>query len=498
MKKRSKLITAILFQLFLFFLLLLTTSLIWVQNNYGNIGIDEIIFHLNVPLEGTSQEFINSYLLTALLPALLLFAAELAITHIKRFSLSVSAKTRTVLLLLWIGGLFLSTERSFGVVSWVRNQMTQSKLIEQEYIDPQSVKLTFPEQKRNLICIYVESAETSAQDKANGGLFDVNYIPEMTQLAADNISFSQSELLEGAAVAPACGWTIAGLVAQTSGLPLKLFAYDGSHGGADNIMSKSATFMPGATTLGDILAAEGYHNFFLAGSNFKFGGRKTYFQQHGNYDIWDYKSAKRDNKIPKDYKVWWGFEDEKLYEFAKEKLQMLASGEQPFNFSMLTVDTHHQDGYVCRLCPQTYDIQYANVWACASAQLNDFVNWIKQQDFYENTTIVITGDHCSMDSDFYGDVASGKHVGSTERKVYNAILNSPVVPVQEKNRKFTTLDMFPTVLGSIGVEIEGDRLGLGTDLFSDRQTLSEEYGYETLFDELNKKSNFYDQTILYP
>jgi phosphoglycerol transferase len=317
----------------------------------------------------------------------------------------------------------------------------------------------------------------------------------MTQIAKDNISFSQSDLLEGASVAPTCGWTIAGLVAQTSGLPLKLFSRAKN---ISNSMNQYEYFLPGATSLGDILEENGYRNYFLAGSNFTFGGRRNYFTQHGNYSIWDYLTAKEEGKIPEDYKVWWGFEDQKLYSYAKEQLLEIAADDQPFNYTMLTVDTHHQNGYLCQICPDYFDDQYANVWACASLQVNDFVEWIKQQDFYENTTIIITGDHCSMDSDFYGEYTYEKYNGETVRKVYNAIINSPVTPVQEKNRSFVTLDFFPTALASLGVEIPGNRLGLGTNLFSDQQTLAEEYGYDYFFEELNKKSNFYNSKLLYP
>ena len=38
--------------------------------------------------------------------------------------------------------------------------------------------------------------------------------------------------------------------------------------------------------------------------------------------------------------------------------------------------------------------------------------------------------------------------------------------MKKKNRDFSTLDFFPTTLASLGVQIEGDRLGLGTNLFS--------------------------------
>ena len=84
-------------------------------------------------------------------------------------------------------------------------------------------------------------------------------------------------------------------------------------------------------------------------------------------------TAMDEGRIDKDYYVWWGFEDMKLYEYAKEELLEIAGKGEPFNFSMLTADTHHVAGYRCELCPEDYEDQYANVWACASRQLNDFV-----------------------------------------------------------------------------------------------------------------------------
>ena len=59
---------------------------------------------------------------------------------------------------------------------------------------------------------------------------------------------------------------------------------------------------------------------------------------------------------------------------------------------MLTVDTHFEDGYVCDECDDTFgDNQYANVMACSSRRVAEFVKWVQSQDFYENTTIVISG-----------------------------------------------------------------------------------------------------------
>lgn len=502
--KLFKRIGFLLFQVVVFLLLPLSFSLLWAKANFSGVSYEEVLYHLNIPLEEASTEMITSYITTALFPTVLLFLIWLFLIiwpsdlvyhivirfgqetrRIRVFPLFLSRprkRLQGVAAVIWFAALLFCTDRMFGLQNLLDSQIGESEIIAAEYVDPQQVSITFPEKKRNLICIYMESAESSNQDTANGGLFDVNYTPEMTALAKDNISFSQSELLEGASVAPACGWTIAGLIAQTSGLPLKFY--------------QTTYFMPNATTLGDLLEREGYHNVFLAGSRFSFGGRKSYFTQHGSYEIFDYTAAVMTEKIPADYMVWWGFEDQKLYAFAQEKLTELAAEDEPFCLSLLTVDTHTPAGYVCDICPNLYDEQYGNVWACASKQVWDFVSWIQQQDFYENTTIVITGDHCSMDPDFYGDNISDIYKGGGSRKVYNAFINSAVTPANEKNRKFTTLDIFPSTLASIGVEIEGDRLGLGTNLFSGKETLSEQYGYDTLFRDLRKRSPFYNENIL--
>ena len=53
------------------------------------------------------------------------------------------------------------------------------------------------------------------------------------------------------------------------------------------------------------------------------------------------------------------------------------------------------------------------------------------------------------------------------------------------------MDMFPTTIAALGGEIAGDRLGLGTNLFSATPTLAEEFGMEQLNAEVRKNSLFY-------
>ena len=268
---------------------------------------------------------------------------------------------------------------------------------------------------------------------------------------------------------------------QTSGLPLNI-SIDG------NDMDTQDNFFPEIITIGDILESAGYSQTLMLGSDATFGGRRNYFTQHGNYNIKDYNYGIEQGWIPEDYKVWWGYEDQKLFDYAKEELQNLATGSEPFNLTLLTVDTHFEDGYPCEICPTTYgDNQYANVMACSSKQVDEFVKWIQQQDFYENTTIVISGDHPTMDSDFCEDVDE-----DYTRKVYTTYINADATALSTR-RGYTTFDNFPTTLGALGVQIEGDRLGLGTNLFSSTQTLVERYGIDMEESELKKKSELIDK-----
>ena len=489
---------------------LLTIATLWARETYGYITIEEILFHLVMPLQGTARDLTYSLLRWVFLPfaalSALIFAALLLPRHRVLFArlgslripllpLRLPLPLMAVGLVLWGMVFYPIADRFLAISEFVRGRLRDSTLIEERYVDPSSTALTFPEKKRNLITLYLESAETTSQDVASGGKMPVNYIPELTRLAQENVSFSQNARIAGATVAPACGWTVSALVAQTAGLPLKLYHPDPD---ANNMGMDLVRFLPGATTLGDLLEAQGYRNVFLAGSDFDFAGRRQYYIQHGHYDIYDYYTAIEDGWIDEDYYYGWGFEDQKLYGFAKGLLQELSASDQPFHFSLLTVDTHFP-GFLCPLCPEDDGNIYGRTIRCASKQAWDFVAWCKQQPFYENTTIVVTGDHASMIGGFYDQSTQESYdvqLGSTERLVYNAFINAAATPVQEKDRRFTTLDFFPTVVASLGATIEGDRLGLGTNLFSARQTLSEEMGYEALFSELAAKSTFYDRHLL--
>ena len=94
-----------------------------------------------------------------------------------------------------------------------------------------------------------------------------------------------------------------------------------------------------------------------------------------------------------------------------------------------------------------------------------------------------------MDSDFCEDVPE-----DYVRKMYTVYIN-PAAETADPSlrREYTTFDDFPTTLAGLGVEIEGNRLGLGTNLFSDEMTLTELYGTDRMAQELQKKSKLMEE-----
>ena len=499
-KKRGKkdiilLILTVPVLLLVAFASLLTFTVKWAFSFWANLTMDEIVYHLTSPLEGTGDDIMMKFYMYAMAPALVIFVAVIAyLIIVRKIKKSWYGRCLGLVFLMFsgiAGFTFYQAWTTLKIGEYLKNQEITSVFIENNYVDPNSVQLAFPAKKRNLIFIYLESVETTFTDKKNGGGFEFDCIPELTKLAQKYEDFSgSSKELEGGHVEPGTTFTMGGMFGQTSGLPLQvgLKAKIMDKRGAMNEMYTQEHFFPGITTLGDILEAQGYHNVLFLGSEAVFGGRKLYFKEHGNYEIDDFNYAIKRNWL-EDKEISWGYPDWRLFLQAEERLRELSEEDEPFNLTMLTVDTHFEDGIRCRYCqPDFPGNTYADVFACSSRQVNDFISWCQGQDWYENTTIILSGDHTTMDSNFCDDVAKDYH-----RKTFTCFINADAGTADpERRRSYTTLDIFPTTLAAMGVKIEGDRLGLGTNLFSSEDTLYETYGDE-MDAELNRRSLFLEQ-----
>ena len=403
----------------------------WYITEFGDTGFDSILYTLFSEMSGTDSAVIMNFMTTALLPAIvawvvlsLLFWAKKAKTEQKGFfpfTRKRAAVVSLVLSLVMLG----NAAATVDLPSYIAYVSQQSTIYQDEYVDPMKAKITFPEEKRNLIYIYLESMENTYMSQDVGGALDHNTMPELTALVQDeeNINFSHTDGIGGFHNMTGASWTIGAMVAHTAGIPLKVpIGVDRNEYGQDS-------FLPGVNSITNVLQEAGYYQTLMVGSDANFGGRKPYFEQHGLDRTFDIFTAREVGIVPPGYFVFWGMEDMHLFDFAKQELTKIAEQEEPFAFSMLTVDTHRTNGYVCRKCIGLWGEQYENVISCSSKQVAEFIEWVKQQDFYENTTIIIAGDHVTMDEGYIDRNVAEDY----DRTVYNCILNSPVDTEYEKN-----------------------------------------------------------------
>lgn len=504
----------ILSAIFIILAVMLIYLLVWNKYTFGNVPFAQVLFHLMVPLEGTDSSIISSYFY-GVLPWVCLAAGIMIVIGVGYY-LTVDCfneenenvqkkgikyylskvlefivlfnrflvKKMVVLTSIFLAIVIVVDIFGFGIHSWLIDRFDSSTIFEDYYVDANTANIKAPEKKKNLIYILSESLEASFTDFENGGCMDKNYIPKLTELAKENVHFSRNETLAGAVEVEGTGWTIAAMVAQTSGVPLMLPIGRNSYG-------KYGEFLPGITSLGEILEENGYVNEIVFGSKREFAGVDTYFEQHGNYKIFDYYTAVEEGYV-ESHNGFWGVDDVDLMKIAKDEINELASGEQPFNIIINTIDLHTPSGYVCPECDYKYNDNYKNIMNCQDKLITEFVDWCQEQDFYEDTVIVVAGDHLSM-----APIVKNEYIPEGyQRSAYNAIINSEVVPVNATNREFTTMDMFPTILASLGFEIEGDRLGLGTNLYSDKETIMEIVGKKEFMEEISKNSKLYNKDIL--
>lgn len=501
MKNKLSKVFSTLFFFFTFFFLIVAQ---WIPDNFGeNINMTQIVYLLSSPMEGTDKTLVYSFILKCvLLPILFTVIIYYIIFHKHKMDLHIKIqykkkiKKLSFFRLLRIIGSFMSIVAfifSFVICAnkvqlyeYWENSLHSSEIYEKYYVDPATQKYQFPEKKRNLIYIFMESMETTYLSKNLGGGTNHNVIPGLSELIRENVSFTDNSG-HGYYSASGTGWTVAGMVGQTAGINLNAPIDGNSYG------QNGESFLPGAYSIGDILDKAGYNQELLIGSDAIFGGRKTYFQEHGNYKIADFNYAVENDWVDPDYNIgWWGFEDKKLFEFAKNELLDLASKDEPFNLTMLTVDTHFPEGYLDETCPTPFDNHYSNVLACSSNMVNQFIRWVQSQPFYDNTTIVIAGDHLSMDPNWFKNIDN-----KYPRRALNLIINSAVQPAKDAHdRTISTLDLFPTTLASMGVTFDGNRLGLGTNLFSKEKTLIEKMGIKKFDKELSRNSKYYNKNIL--
>lgn len=502
--KVVKIILFVLLYLFIYVFLFFGFGLFWMRDTWSNLSLYELIAQLKT-LNGVTGDTLQQFNLSVILPSLITFFLLISLIFVFRFVFKKDKKklkaASCLTLAVTIFGSIAFSATAFakaydylGVSEYISHSKKESDFIDDNYVSPDEAMMDFPEKKRNLIRITLESRERTYSDTSHGGFFEEDYLEGLSDLALENECFGNGEILNGAIALEYTDWTRAGLFAYSTGLPFKT-------GLGQNNRDTQESFFPNVVSLGDILNAQGYDQTFICGSDASFAGRKLYYQSHGNYTIHDYYTYYGQGYTSAENQ--WGFMDYHLFGFAKNEIKEKAKNYQenskPFNYTMLTVDTHfyvgdssHPDGFLCPYCKDDFDTQYANVIACSARQVTSFVNWFFgkdgnediPQDVRDNTTIVILGDHPTRSASFCKQADRSGY----QRKTYVNFINSAKKRSSETERTFSHFDIFPTILSSLNVSLSSPYLALGVDLYSDEATYLETYGKDYINRQLQGKS----------
>lgn len=478
--------------------IILIAFTLYFVSTFGNISPEQALYNLQSPMDGIAENQITMLvfgpIINIIVPIILFVWFMLINVGYKTkggkkvISHKINMRFATVfsLLVLCGGGFYFYTQLKIDQL--YKQLVYKSTFYGDNYIDPRNLSINPNGTKRNVIHIFLESMENTYLSKDLGGACEKNLIPQLTKIAQqEGVVFSDNDYYFGGPQQTfGSGWSAAGMVNVQSGVPLKI-------AGDPNAYGKEGKYLPGLYNMGDILHAQGYNQSVMFGADADFAGLSTYYKSHGDFNILDEKWAKEKGLIPQDYRVMWGFEDEKLWPWAVEEINRLASEDKPFNFVMETGDTHFPNGYNGPNTPQLFDQPYANPIHFSDYITAKFIRWCQQQPWYENTTIIVNGDHLSMDTEFFKTIDPNYN-----RTFFNMIINPAITPVagSTNNRQWAPLDYFPTILSAMGYDYGGNRAGLGTNLFSGEPTLMEQMGFQRFDDELRAYSKFYENVFL--
>lgn len=446
----------------IFIVLFFVTFYKFMNKHFTGFTPEEILFFIQTPWTGVDGNMLLKFIKNCIISP---FFISLVLCNLRKILIRIHVKSahyqrvvKNLNFLLFVLAIFfivkgLITNKDFKNFFDLFNE-GYSTFYEENYVSASKIKV---DDKKNLILIIVESLEQSYSDSS---VYGKNLIPNLSEL--EGIRFSNFE--DGYAT----NYTAGMMIATFTGLPPYLSLRDLNYYGY--LLSPYSKLV----SLGNLLGSNEYQTIYILGSKAEFAGTKKFLSEHGIDSMIDreYIGTKYPNlKIAGK----WGYGDTDVFSVARLKLSE-EKKTKPFFMMISTIDSH--GGYVPAVPVNKYKDKYENIIYNTDLSTANFINWIKKQDFYKNTVIVVVGDHFRMGSDI-------KY--PSQRKIFNLFINTKKA-IMNVNRTFSQVDLFPTILEAMGINLKDHSLGVGVSVFSDKKTLLERYDSNTLFDMMKKKS----------
>jgi hypothetical protein len=352
---------------------------------------DQFWFHFNLTtVVETSHTY--SYLVAAYLAWLLMALATVWICLGRADSNKYPGPVLAVLLLLAMGlepelrklsinayktMLFPSTH-SLDQVEWERFGLDKDALTKDTSVVPLAGK--------NLVMVFMEGLETIYTDEQ---LFP-GLTPNINSFSQTGWHHSNMMQVKGSE------WTMGGLVSTLCGTPL---LYETDLLGNTIMFTR---FLDRTECLTDVLQEAGYQQVFMGGASTNFAGKGNFLSSHG-FDAVLGKEELRGELEDPGYLGDWGLYDDSLLTLAVEKFKRLAAQHEPFNLTVLTVDTHAPTGDPSRSCPAYTAIDNSSLQAvhCTDFLVGNYIRNLQALPAFADTVVVLLSDHLAMRNDAY-------------------------------------------------------------------------------------------------
>ncbi|XPP27413.1 MAG: sulfatase-like hydrolase/transferase [Leucobacter sp.] len=487
-----------LYHLLIWLLVLLGAVLIgaaiWVRQTFGTVIVDQIL--LNLPgaagAEGTGigQEYVESFIWLAIFIPLVAVLALGAIILII-WGLVLLARRRRILIS--GSGAILDEEKrprkprtairrsvqavaaiavfAVGVVSFSETvslwqyirSITASVSMADYYVTPGGRDDYLPvdtqEERdpdlRNLVMIYLESTEDAFADEE---VFGANLLEPLTEATSGWDTVPSLLTYWGG------GWTMAGLVGTQCGVPLRGAEFSKTDINSNEIGAGNADYLAGAVCLGDVLAGIGYRNVFMGGADLEFAAKGNFFASHGYEDIRgysDWEMLRQSRELADEDFGPWGLSDRALMEQAKQEVTRLHESGEPFNLTLLTLDTH-EPVHLYEHCPESLGPGLESVIRCSAGNVADFIEYLQSMGYLDDTVVILVGDHPKMLGEGGALWEEMKDIEDTDRTIFNRIWSPDGVEVARPNSD--QLSLYATMLELLGLGREDGRAGVGVSL----------------------------------
>lgn len=228
--------------------------------------------------------------------------------------------------------------------------------------------------------------------------------------------------------------------------------------------------------MADILSDEGYYTSVLHSNNKSFWNRDQMYNSLG----YDHFYGEEAYEVNEENSIGWGLKDKPFFE---QSIKYLQNMEKPFYTKLITLTNHfpfnlsEKDSSIDKFDSNSNTLNnYFPTVRYMDEAIEEFFNQLKQSGTYEDSIIVIMGDHYGISENH--NKAMSSYLGKDEITPYDHVQLQRVpmfihIPGYENGKVMSEvsgqIDVKPTLLHMLGINTEDD-IYFGNDLFvSDRK-----------------------------